>query len=448
MNENWNSLYNLETQIKEHNTHIEKITPSRTRRHSIQSSFDEIPQKPDSQQKMLAMAKDIKEKEREISYLKRDIASLEIYKDQCLNMQAQIRYLREKSVLSEREAQQKSLLLSSFETKTLPKLEKFENELKESSQTTEKLQKLYAQAKKDADDKTVLITSLKQNYSGQDSSIKALEEDKRSLKLKISDIQSKFEEINVKYEKTIEHLKNKEQLTLALEEDNERLRAQIENTMESLQKCQYELGLLPKLRQDIHQREQLITTATREIEKEKTLRIKAHEEKEAVETQLANIFDYAEGNDPIEYIQELKNLINKSTKDYSLLNEELSQLKEKQKNNDLDASNTLQSLISFLENISKTLLDDFFSDEVVIYRIENSSAAPVLKYFCEQLQKCQLKAYDKISELQKTENFLMEKLEIYEKNPLFREQIEETEKEMEERDYGTVLKKFPKYNPY
>ena len=101
MNENWNSLYNLETQIKEHNTHIEKITPSRTRRHSIQSSFDEIPQKPDSQQKMLAMAKDIKEKEREISYLKRDIASLEIYKDQCLNMQAQIRYLREKSVLSE-----------------------------------------------------------------------------------------------------------------------------------------------------------------------------------------------------------------------------------------------------------------------------------------------------------------------------------------------------------
>ena len=131
-----------------------------------------------------------------------------------------------------------------------------------------------------------------------------------------------------------------------------------------------------------------------------------------------------------------------------MLNEELSQLKEKQKNNDLDASNTLQSLISFLENISKTLLDDFFSDEVVIYRIENSSAAPVLKYFCEQLQKCQLKAYDKISELQKTENFLMEKLEIYEKNPLFREQIEETEKEMEERDYGTVLKKFPKYNPY
>ena len=235
---------------------------------------------------------------------------------------------------------------------------------------------------------------------------------------------------------------------MALEEDNERLRAQIENTMESLQKCQYELGLLPKLRQDIHQREQLITTATREIEKEKTLRIKALEEKEAVETQLANIFDYAEGNDPIEYIQELKNLINKSTKDYSLLNEELSQLKEKQKNNDLDASNTLQSLISFLENISKTLLDDFFSDEVVIYRIENSSAAPVLKYFCEQLQKCQLKAYDKISELQKTENFLMEKLEIYEKNPLFREQIEETEKEMEERDYGTVLKKFPKYNPY
>ena len=431
MDESWNHLQNLEAHIKEHNTHIEKLTPLRTRHHSRQSSIVEETTKraPETslQQKMLSMAKELKDKEREISYLKRDVATLEIYKDQCSNMQIQIKLLREKAVICEREAQHKSYILASIETNTVPKLEKLENELKESSAINEKLQKAYSQAKKEADEKISLMSNLKQTYSGQDSSIKALEEEKRNLKIKFSELQTKHEDLLRQHDKNLENLKHKDQLTLALEEDNDRLRTQIENTMESLQKCQYELGLLPKLRQDIHQREQLISAAAREIEKEKNAKMRANEEKEKIETQYANIIECTKGAEPIGYIQELKALVNKSANDHSVINEELIQLKKNQRYNDIETTQTLQYLINYIENISRNLPEEFLKSKCFDFPESDTQAGSVLNFFCSQLQKCQQICLERIEELEEANAAFAERISRYEKNIPLRQKIEEME---------------------
>jgi chromosome segregation ATPase len=436
MDESWNHLQNLEAHIKEHNTHIEKLTPLRTRHHSRQSSIvDEIPKKPlefSSQEKLLAMAKELKEKERELSYLKRDIAGLEIYKDQCINMQGQIKLLREKAVLCEREAQAKSFLLSTLETSTVPKAEKLEIELKETSSKYENLQKSYTQVKKELEEKTFLVNSLKQNYSGQDNLIKTLEEEKRALKFKLSELQLKFEEVCIQNDKNLDHLKNKDQLTLALEEDNERLRAQIENTMESLQKCQYELSLLPKLRQDIHQREQLISAASREIEKEKAAKLKAIEEKSSMEKQFEIITECTEGNNPLDYIQELKSLLNKSAKDHSSINDELVHLKEKQRYIDIESTQALQFINNFLEIVTKTLVEDLSSDDIITFPAIDNMSYPILTLLCQQIQISQKNWLERLVEIEESNNYLNEKISKYEKNVSIRQKVQE----MEERILG------------
>ncbi|OMJ82813.1 hypothetical protein SteCoe_16410 [Stentor coeruleus] len=438
MDESWNHLQNLEAHIKEHNTHIEKLTPLRTRHHSRQSSLgDEALKRPiDSsvQGKMLSMAKEVKDKEREILYLKRDVASLEIYKDQCMNMQTQIKLLREKAVFCEREALSKSTMLSSFESNAFPKLEKLESDLKQALQSNEKLQKSYLQAKKETEEKIAALTNLKTTYSNQDSTIKSIEEERRNLKIKHAELQGKFDEMAKQHEKTLEHYKNKDQLALALEEDNERLRAQIENTMESLQKCQYELNLLPKLKQEIHQREQLISAASREIEKEKALKIKAIEDKEKTELQLANIFECTDGNNPLEYIQGLKVLLNKTAKEQSNANEDILRLKEKQRNTFIENSQNLEYISEYLESVSKTVADDFMSMRGIKFPEINIDYKPVLHGLCEQIEKVQMKCKEKIIEIQDTNQILNEKISKYEKGFSLRQRIEEMEKLIQQQE--------------
>ena len=448
MDQSWSQLQNLEAHIKEHNTHIEKLTPMRTRHHSRQSSAgEEIAKKvidTGSQQKMMTMAKELKEKEREMLYLKKNVASLEIYKDQCNNMKSQIKLLREKAVICEREAQNKSSILAGLETTTVPKAKKLENDLREALQMNEKLQKTCIQIKKESEEKFSSMSSLKQSYVGQDSIIKTLEEEKRNLRLKLSEIQGNHEELLKQYEKNTEHLKNKDQLTLALEEDNERLRAQIEKTMESLQKCQYELGLLPKLRQEIHQREQLISAASREIEKEKSNRVKALEEKEKLEIQLGSIIDYTEGNNPIDYIQELKSLLNKSTKEHAMINEELMNMKQKQKHSDIESTQTLQNIVDFLDSLARSLPERFLSAEIINFPDLDDTSQSILGYFCEQLLKCQQDCIERVAELQETNGFLKDRVNTYEKNTPLREKIEKMEKMIKNQE--TIWEEITKEN--
>lgn len=438
MDESWNHLQNLEAHIKEHNTHIEKLTPLRTRHHSRQSSLgEEALKRPiDSsvQGKMLSMAKEVKDKERDILYLKRDVASLEIYKDQCMNMQTQIKLLREKAVFCEREALTKSTILSSFESSAIPKLEKLESDLKQALQSNEKLQKSYLQAKKETEEKIAAIANLKTTYSGQDSTIKSIEEERRNLKIKHAELQGKFDEMAKQHEKTLEHYKNKDQLALALEEDNERLRAQIENTMESLQKCQYELNLLPKLKQEIHQREQLISAASREIEKEKALKIKAIEDKEKTELQLANIFECTDGNNPVEYIQGLKVLLNKTAKEQSNANEDILRLKEKQRHTFIENSQNLEYISEYLEGVSKAVADDFMTMRGMKFPEINIDYKPVLHGLCEQIEKVQMKCKEKIMEIQDVNQVLNERISKYEKGFSLRQRIEEMEKLIQQQE--------------
>lgn len=438
MDESWNHLQNLEAHIKEHNTHIDKITPIQAK-HSRQSSgYEEFTKRSlenSHTSKMLAMAKELREKDLEIMYLKRDKASLEIFKDQCVNMQNQIKLLREKAVLCEREAQSKTFRLSSLENTTVPKAEKLEMELKDSQSNIEKLQKALVQTKKELEEKNNTLNSMKQNFSGQEAGIKSLEDEKRMLKGKLNELQGKFDEVFKQHEKNIEHLKNKDQLTLALEEDNERLRAQIENTMESLQKCQYELSLLPKLRQDIHQREQLVSAASKEIEREKNLRQKVLEEKDRIELQLSGIYEATEGTDPLDYIQELKTVINKSSKEKQIISDELFKLKQSKTLIEVENSELLQYTSTCIENLWKTLSESFFKSESLQIPDLDESVKPVLEPLYIELQQIKRKTSEKLKEQQETIQFMSERIAKYEKNLQIRKKMEEMEELIQKQEF-------------
>ena len=435
MDESWNHLQNLEAHIKEHNSHIEKITPLRTKQHSRQSSLIEDLTKRSSEvtstAKMLSMAKEIREKDLEIMYLKRDVASLEIFKDQCANMQSQVKLLREKAVLCERESQSKTYKLSSLETTAVPRLEKVEVEMRELKAVNENLQSLVSQVKKELDEKSNQLAFVKQNYAGQDSTIKGLEEEKRSLKGKLAEMQMKLDELIKQHEKNKEYLKQKEQLSLALEEDNERLRAQIENTMESLQKCQYEISLLPMLRQDVHHREQLISTASREIEREKSLRQKVSEEKDKLELQISNLYEITEGTDPFEYLQELKEIISKSKKEHMIINEELLRMKETHYKFEKENSELLQYTSSCIENFCKDMTRCLFENQEIEIPDLDESVKPVIQLLYIKLRKVKDQMDEIVCELQDTNSILNEK------NNQIRKRMEETDEMIIKQEFLT-----------
>ncbi|CAG9325750.1 unnamed protein product [Blepharisma stoltei] len=444
MEESWTQLQNLEAHIKEHNIQLESLSPVKQKISSQSSVSSEMRLKNHymenipitMQQRVLQLSKDVKDKEREILNLQRDLVSLDSYKEQNNNLQLQVKVLREKIVMFEREINQKNLELNNIEGKIKPRMEDVEKELQEQLDINANLQKTFNQLKKESDEKTHIIQSLRQDYTNLENTYKSTEDEKRIYKQKFNDLDERYKGQVDEFERAASIVQEKEQISLALEEDNERLRCELEKAMDSLQKCQVELSFIPKLRQELHQSEQLIAAASRELEKEKNFKAKLQNDKEEAEEMLKKITKATEGNDPVEYIEELLNKLEKSKNDLVLIQDELNELEERQRYADREASYIVKLLSNYFEKISESLKSGIFlCEEIPMFpKIESDVEASVALLY-NVLQKCKVEAQEKVREQSKVNQTLTERLNKYEKNiSLLREKQEEVNVQIQEQE--------------
>ena len=313
MDESWKQFYELEEHIREHNSQIEQLSPKKT--HSRQSS-GELKIKREGtryfQERILQLTKEVKDKEREIMYLQRNVSTLESYKEQCQNLQKQIKLMREKLSHYETEASEKVMAFLSIQNDVVPEWERCKQDLEKLQEENLKLNKNLEQVNHQLQEKSESFSRLKQDYTALEKTFHSIEEDKRNLKLKLNETNEKLkvsEQQNQKYTQTI---KEKEQLNSAFEEDNERLREQLEKALDSLQKCQNEISSIPNFQQEIKHYEKLITSASKETEKEKTKRLRYQEESNALKKQLNQIYDLTQQEDPYEFIKSLLRKFNET----------------------------------------------------------------------------------------------------------------------------------------
>lgn len=351
-------------QIKNHNIAIESLSPSRKAEKTIFSSelkkallFENSFSPDDSG---IYLKKRLQDQEREISYLKNDLISFIIQKEQNANLHQQLKFMRDKLSHYENELSEKTLLLSQQDTR------------------------------KASEEQGGIISNLKEKLKQQEKNI-------NELRTQLSHVTSKYEESefhrqNLK-KKCIEldqELRTKreeteyerEQTVAALEEDNEKLRDELAKSMDSLQKCQVEISYIPQLRKELHMSETCLGTLSKELENEKTIRGELQTEKENTDSLLRNLNRVTRGRDPVEFIEELQEQLNKTNFELMSIGDQVSVLETKQKRHDAETINNTEDIKDFLEKLIGFTETDFYSEGVPVFpRLDNELAEKFHEFY-------------------------------------------------------------------
>jgi chromosome segregation ATPase len=273
--------------------------------------------------KILYISKELKERELEISSLQRELANMVSYKEQYTNMKAQLNLYKEKLAYYERISNDQTLKLHELENSYRPKALALEKEIEELKVGNNKLQGEISLMRLELEKKESYGSEITAELKGKNATIKKMREETFLLQQKLQK-NSEFEKEFIKEKENFQGaVQEKEEIIQALEKDNDKLRKELERAMESLANCQVELRFIPKLRQDIKQSANLINAASSEIDKEKAESQRLLTELKDYEKRWRKIRTICENNEPIEYIEDLKNQLQFNIEKFAAIQSEL-----------------------------------------------------------------------------------------------------------------------------
>jgi chromosome segregation ATPase len=205
--------------------------------------------------KVTQLSQDLKEKELKLSSVQRELSSMESYREQCVNLKAQIMLYIEKINHYETELLVKNKRLSEFERNTAPKLSSYEYRLTESRRNTESLEAELDTVKADLNRRTVELDNLQGLVKNLDSQLKEALERKRADNERFSE---DLEQMQIwkttaigEQDRLVRMLSEKEAVLEDIDTDNEQLRAELVKALDSLKLCQTELVNIPRLQSDL-----------------------------------------------------------------------------------------------------------------------------------------------------------------------------------------------------
>ena len=352
MEEQWVNFKALGKQLEDHNFKLESISPPHQ-----PISYESSPPRGKSrlsdvslaEHRLIDLSRDIRERDRQIAGLMRDVAGLESYKAQCLNLKAQLQLLTEKNRLLIEERKQlhgpedeiaRTELLAEIQDLRQGSKQKEARllELKLALESKEHLCEIALQAKQDLE-----------------RSVKAAEETAAAQQEQLLTC--------------TQVLREKEVLIETLEEDNSKLRGELQKALESLQQCQNELKYMGKLRSEVQQSAQLLATLELQCEQEQAHSAAVLRDLEELKGTYDLLRERCNGNDPETYInslqrqhEEVERLIAKAQADQQLLEQTQIDLEKR-------LNTTRRGLRSYFEKLRNWL---------EAFHLDNTSRLPTI----------------------------------------------------------------------
>lgn len=313
--------------------------------------------------KILYISKELKERELELSSLQRELANMESYKEQYINMKSQLNLYKEKLAYYERLSNDQTLKLHEIENSFRPKSFMLEKEIEEIKITNSKLQGEIALLRLELEKKEDFANEITSELKSKNATIKKLRDDSYLLQQKLQK-NNEFEKDFIREKENLQHfVQEKEDIIQALEKDNDKLRKELERAMESLTNCQVELSFIPKLRQDLKQSANLITAASSEIDKEKAESQRNITELKDYEKRWRRIRILCENNEPLDYIEELKNQLHLNIEKFAAIQTELLTTEQKHEK-------SITQLKNKLEKVSQRIINHEEAYKELLYQKE------------------------------------------------------------------------------
>jgi len=262
------------------------------------------------------LTQDLKDKELRLGSVQRELSSMENYREQCVNLKAQIMLYIEKISHYETELHGKNKRLSELERTTTPKISNYEYKLNESRRTVESLTSELSSVKKELKSKSSELDILQSQVKSLDSQLnetmnRSRDETER-YKDEIDQYRMWRETAKEEQNRLVDMLSEKEANLEEMDANNERLRAELRKAVESLQLCQNEILIIPKLQTDVSRIEKANTELNGQVEGLTSKLNEAEKELADLKAYRQELKGLCEGKDPQIYIPELTAKIKQS----------------------------------------------------------------------------------------------------------------------------------------
>lgn len=332
MEQVWERLHVLESQILAHNEEVDKISPQKASMPgpdgvSIEQSLLNPDSRSRSNSQLLELRKETKEKEFKIAQLERDLAGMESLKDQNQNLKAQVALLTEKLKVKEQELKERNDHLKELENAFKPTLASYESELSQLRSLSASLQKELTATRQELVQREILVADLAQTNANKDERSALISHSKTEAERQVEALSSVSAKLQDEVVAMTQSLRDKELIADTLEDDNTKLRIELQKALEALQQCQNELKLIPKLKGEVTNCEQLISAASGEIEENRSAISRLMEERTQYLTIMDDIKQLTDEADPVDFIHTLQNQLLEST---TLLGQAKSELSKRE----------------------------------------------------------------------------------------------------------------------
>jgi hypothetical protein len=259
MEDAWTQLETLEKRIREHNSHIEQISPIKFLSSSPISEclMPEIgllrshkPQDGRLLGRSSFLAKDIKDWEQQSGLQQRELASLGHYQEQCKNLKAQIQLYLEKLRYYEEQLQDKNRIIKDLERSSKPRGEPSETKAGKAraGKTIEQLKQDLWEREARLNETIQSNQTLKADNERLAESIKRDQQAASHSLQRLAELKAKFQAEQQELTKKLNDLRLNND---ASERENGRLRTELERAVASLKLCQEQLEVLPQIHGEV-----------------------------------------------------------------------------------------------------------------------------------------------------------------------------------------------------
>lgn len=379
MEEAWSQFSTLEKRIRQHNSHIEQISPIKFPRTSPEPRMPEVPLLKNQSfhdtrplARSAVFTRDSRENEGLLAQMQRELTGMSQYKEQCHNLKAQIQLYLEKLAHYETQLQEKNRLIKELERASKPRIASYEVETKELKTFKVKADKAIGQLKQALEEKDAKLAEV----AHADQELRG-ENDRLSSQLKLeqqssAQTLSKLNELKAKYmteQREITMKLNDSRLDCdSLNRENGKLRAELEKAFASLKLCQDQLAVFPQLQAEVVKlRHETEVTDKQQAHGTAYAR---HQKVEDLETQLARyeaaweqLDSKSGGRDPVVYLDELKKSLGDSHNQMAEIQIDLESLEAQQKLTETELRIAKNSLEKFAKKTLKWLENEFFDSE-------------------------------------------------------------------------------------
>lgn len=312
--------------------------------------------------KINSLARDVKEKDLRISQLQDKAAEIEPLRQENDQLRSQLQLYTQKLEAAEKEVFDKTKALMEAEKSLKPSVQRFQLENEEARIKASGLAEQLRLCKQELENRDSIIIQMRRDMSAKESLLDLKLQESSSLEGQVHSLKSWVSRQQEHVERSSQVMGEKGKFISELELSNAKLREEVEKARKQVKEANDELSFIPKLRHELRQCEFLISTASKELDREKAERLAITQERDSLQAQLDTLQSQLTAKEEQNgMIKGLQSRLSESRETYSQLEFSLSSYEERLKENDQKIRKGKKIMRTFLESLLTWMETYFFS---------------------------------------------------------------------------------------